>query len=84
MHIGVSLPSGDRAETVAHSRANDRQSRTFAGDAQPSAKLEHVASLQRQVPSLRWWATESTTRRASPAPTSPFRSERFDARAMDG
>jgi Cu2+-exporting ATPase len=47
MHIGVSLSSGDRAETVAHV-AQTIGITDFRGDAQPSAKLEHVASLQRQ------------------------------------
>jgi Cu2+-exporting ATPase len=47
MGIGVSLSSGDRAETVAHV-AQAIGITDFHGDAQPAAKLAHVASLQRQ------------------------------------
>jgi Cu2+-exporting ATPase len=47
MGIGVSLSSGDRSETVAHV-AQTIGIDDFRGDAQPAAKLEHVASLQRE------------------------------------
>jgi Cu2+-exporting ATPase len=47
MGIGVSLSSGDRSETVAHV-AQAIGIMDFRGDAQPAAKLAHLASLQRR------------------------------------